>query len=102
MLREPIWERQAGEPKRPWQLFSAFRDMGQGRTITALYRRTTGRQQARQPSGTWNNWAVVWRWHERAAAWDRHMDAVQREHEEAEAREQAARQAQLRAAQRDR
>lgn len=68
------WERLPGEPKRAFTCYAAFRDAGKDRSVTEVYRQTTGKTAAKQASGTWNAWVGRWRWWERVDAFDAYMD----------------------------
>ena len=70
----PSWQTSvAGETSRAFEAFCAFRDAGPTRAITAVYRQRTGKDQAKQASGEWNNWAERFHWRERAEVYDAHV-----------------------------
>lgn len=58
------WERQPGETEPAWEAFVAFRDLGPGRTVSAVARELSKSRQLI------NGWCQRWRWRERAAEWD--------------------------------
>lgn len=101
LLKDPVWERQFGEPRAAYACFLAYRDMGTGRAVTTAYRQTTGKVKAKQASGTWNTRADRWRWAERAEAWDAHLELEQRSAQEEAARKAGAEHAQRVIAQQD-
>jgi len=77
------WERQPNETPRAFECFTAYLEMGQGRTLSAVYRQKTGRTQAAKPAGSWNGWYYRYNWQERAIAYDDHMaQERQRQREE--------------------
>jgi hypothetical protein len=88
MPETPVpYERQPGESAKAYAAFTAFRDLGPGRSVLKAYRQETGKEPARQPSGTWIGWAARWHWHDRAEAWDAELDRQNRAAQE-EARRQ--------------
>lgn len=73
MIEErPIWERQPGEPLKQFGWFEAYRLAGPSRTVLGVYRQQDPARlgKAQSPSGTWNQAFHVWRWQERAEAFD--------------------------------
>jgi hypothetical protein len=102
LLRSPLYERQIGESLPAWRAFTAYRDLGTTRSALAAYRQTTGKHAVEQASGMWTTWGTVWRWVDRAAAWDAHCDDEARRAEEEQARADGVKRAELRAAQRER
>lgn len=97
-----LWERQRGdrqqgvkgESSRAYHCFEHYRDMGPARSLLKAYSehmaRCVGRQDSvKRASGSWHYWSATWKWEERAAAYDRHLDLLRRvqveESEKAEA-----------------
>jgi phage terminase large subunit len=80
--RKP-WEQMEGESSRWFQRFNAFRLMGPGRSILAVYlaewrvrQEKAGKSSQNQPTrtpGSWSKQAKADQWHERAVAWDQHL-----------------------------
>lgn len=77
-MPEP-WEQQPDETTRAFECFMAFRDAGRSRQLVEVYRRFTGRSEARCPAGTWNNWVSSNDWWNRAAAYDAYRDRALQE-----------------------
>jgi hypothetical protein len=72
-----LWdERQPGESSKAWAAFAEYRDLLGDRSITRAWRKFTKREAGE--SGTWELWARKFRWVERAAAYDSHLDAKKR------------------------
>lgn len=71
------WDRQPDEPEGAYEAFVVFRDMGSDRTISEAFRHKTGTRGAQQASGRFKSWAKVYKWRDRALAWDNHLTAVQ-------------------------
>lgn len=80
-LEEGIWTRQPGETARAYECFSAYRDLGPGRSMVEAYRHKTGKETAKQSSGHWNTWYRVHDWRRRAEAYDHHLDELGRKAE---------------------
>jgi hypothetical protein len=84
------WEQQPGETPRAYAAFCVFRDLGPRRTLAAAaaayYQRTAGSLERQV-----DKWSSAFRWVERAAAWDRHLDAEGRAAQEAARKEMAER-----------
>lgn len=87
--RSAPWLRQPDETSKAFAAFCVFRDLGEKRTVTDAYRQSTGRRSASQPPGHWRAWAKRHRWAERAAAFDRRLDAAGAAAAEAVAADQA-------------
>ena len=84
--RQP-WERQPGESDRAWAAFQAYRDMGAGnRSFNKTYQKRYSKPSHAEAPQFFRNWAREHRWFERATAWDRHLDDVNRQAQEDEAR----------------
>lgn len=79
------WERQRDESSKSFHAFVHYRDLGGSRSINGAFRehaqrcRSMGEQRARRASPTWQGWATVWGWAERAAAWDAQNDRIARD-----------------------
>lgn len=58
--------------------------MGPQRSLYEAYRQETGRKEARQPSGQWNQMYARNEWKARAEAYDAHLDRLDREKRESE------------------
>ncbi len=72
------WERQPAEKEQCFSAFVAYRDAGEDRSIRAVTR-VNGNDpaEAHKPWRTQaQRWSVQWRWRERCAAYDRHLDAA--------------------------
>ncbi len=72
------WKRQPSEPPKAWSAFAAYRDMpAPERSLDAVARCRSGRQVGRKRAATGRiqAWSRQYRWVERAAAWDRHLDS---------------------------
>lgn len=76
------WEQLEDETGTAFDAFKVFRDLGVARTISEAYRLKTGRKQAKRASGQWLAWAKRFRWIPRAAAFDRHVAAIEAREEE--------------------
>jgi len=81
------WEKQAGESAVWFQRFDRFRLMKPIRKVSLVFQQEekariakTEQNRAKQskirekPPGVWYEIAKDWRWEERAAAWDKHID----------------------------
>lgn len=77
--QQQAWERMEGEPDRWYRRYERFRLMEPVRSIAAVFREEEtekNREKPRTvPTGDWYEMANRWRWEERAAAWDAHLDA---------------------------
>jgi hypothetical protein len=84
------WEQQPGESARAFGAFRAYRDLGPRRSLpgaaAAFYGQTSASGERQ-----FDKWSRAFRWVERAAAWDRHLDAEGRAAQEAARREMADR-----------
>jgi hypothetical protein len=86
------WEQQPGESSRAFGAFCAYRDLGPRRSLRAAaeaYYRRSSAAVLRQCT----TWSAAFAWVERAAAWDRHLDAEARRAQEEARREMAERHA---------
>lgn len=83
--RDP-WERQEGETDKSWGGFVIYRDLGAGKRSLAKAAEIFGKS----PEALGQH-ARLWRWIERAAAWDRELDRVAREAKIKEAEEMGRR-----------
>jgi hypothetical protein len=74
-----LWdERLPGESLKAWAAFTTYRDLPLAdRSITAAWRSLTRRKRGDAP-GRWDLWSRTFRWVERAAAYEVHLDALQR------------------------
>src|SRR5260370_36384640 len=84
------WEQQPEETPRAYGAFCVYRDLGPRRTLAAAaaaFFERTGDAPERQV----DKWSSAHRWVERAAAWDRHLDAEGRAAQETARREMAER-----------
>jgi hypothetical protein len=92
-LQPPPWEQRPGESSRAFGAFCAYRDLGPHRSLRAaaeaFYRRSSAAVLRQLQT-----WSGAWGWVERAAAWDRHLDAEARQAQEKARREMAERHAQ--------
>lgn len=66
------WDRQPGEDARWYARFTAYRLLGRGRTLEAVWRQEAKDHQktGKYPPKHWYAVAAEWNWKERAAAWD--------------------------------
>jgi hypothetical protein len=70
------WDRIQEEPNLWYQRFESFRLLGPGRSILAVFnqwRLAKSRKVARNFPKSWRRAADLWRWRERAEAWDEHI-----------------------------
>ena len=78
------WEQQDGEPSRWYQRFEAYRLMGPGRSLEAVWRSEEAvRSRAKRPSSTWYERSEQWQWKSRAQAWDQHLTNLAEAEQEA-------------------
>ena len=80
-MTEP-WERIEGESNKAFRAFTAFRDLlPEERSIRkALVKLWGPKADGRQRTA--EGWSSQWRWQERAAAWDDHLDKTKVEAKE--------------------
>ncbi len=69
------WDQLEGEPDPAYAHFLVYRNLGPARSLDAAYatvasNRVKSRQRQNRPSGSWAKESAVYRWAERAAAWD--------------------------------
>ena len=71
------WERLTGETSAAFAAFCAYRDFGFERTIRKAVESAEkdGRVRAKCYA-SWRNWAVKYRWRERAADYDRYVEGL--------------------------
>jgi hypothetical protein len=81
------WQRQQGESGKAFAAFQMYRDMGADRSLARV-----GQQSGKHVS-LLERWSVRWRWFDRAAAWDLHIDTERWQANEREAREMGERHA---------
>jgi hypothetical protein len=92
--KRELWDRLENEPERAYRAFESFLRLPSGeRTLIAAYRQHVGNPDAAKPSDTWSGWSSQFAWHERAAAYDDHLESVRREAHEQVIKEEAKRQA---------
>ncbi len=70
-LREPLWKRQSGETVIAFASFRAFRDLKPGERSVARVCRELGKNPTMMEDR-----CIRWRWRERTAAWDEHLDEL--------------------------
>lgn len=79
------WERQPGEPEKAWRAFALYRDalleggIGQRSQRAVCLSLFPNRDPTKARTADIGAWSVKWRWVERAAAYDRHLDAEKQE-----------------------
>jgi hypothetical protein len=74
------WERLRGESSMAYAAFCAFRDLGPERNIRKavdVAEKDEGKRNKRY--GVWRNWCTSFRWRERAADYDRHLEHLRQE-----------------------
>jgi hypothetical protein len=75
--RKP-WDRMEGEPDLWYARFAVYLRMGSKRSVHALFKRTTKKNQE-EPRGNagpdWYDTEKEWKWEERARAYDEHLRA---------------------------
>ena len=77
MMPYESWERLKGETSAAYTAFSAFRDYGPDRNIRKAvesYEKDEARRAKRYR--VWRNWAMQFRWSERAADYDRYIESL--------------------------
>jgi hypothetical protein len=75
--REP-WDQQPRETSKQYERFLRFRDLGRMRSLTTVNKVLTGIGDE-LTYGTIRVQSHTYRWTERAQAWDRHQDEIDRE-----------------------
>jgi len=81
------WDRQPGEPSRWHARLERYRLAGPGRSMLGLYQRERERKGAkgsdqkkpRSVPESWSKVAKAWRWQDRCAAFDCHLQQIARE-----------------------
>jgi hypothetical protein len=83
------WERQEGESAKAFSAFEIYRRLGPARTVAEAWRQywslSGGRGTGAAPPRVmpyFSEWAVQWRWQERALAWEDDLAARARDEEE--------------------
>ena len=84
------WEQQPGESSRAFGAFAAYRGLGPRRSLRAAAEAFSGQASAARER-QFDKWSHTFRWVERAAAWDRHLDAQARRAQEEAQREMTER-----------
>jgi len=83
-----LWERQENETDRAWAAFQVYRDLLPGdRSYDAAYRKTYDKPTNIHAPKWYRDWAKEYDWIDRARAWDRHLDDIERAAAEEERRE---------------
>jgi hypothetical protein len=89
-LPPPPWEQLPGESARAFGAFCAYRDLGPRRSLraaaAAFYEQPSAARERQL-----DKWSRAFRWVERAAAWDRHLDAQARQAQQEARREMTER-----------
>jgi hypothetical protein len=91
-VQEPLddrrpWERRDDETDRAWAAFQLYRDMGAGkRSFAKAYQERYGKDSSAQAPQFFRTWASEHQWYARATAWDRHLDALNIQAQEEEAK----------------
>jgi hypothetical protein len=67
------WDRQAEEPNRWYQRFTAFRLQGSERSVEATWRQVANSNGKKRPGSSWNSNSNKWHWNDRAQAWDNYL-----------------------------
>lgn len=70
------WLKQKDEPARWHERFRRFCRMGPSRSLLGLVnriRQESGKEKKQTIPGSWSEMCKLWRWRERAEAWDAHM-----------------------------
>lgn len=84
------WDRIAAESDRAWEGFRLFRDMGLGRTVSAV-----SRDFGHADENTARGWAMKYHWRARAMSWDAHLDTIAQQEYEKEAATMGRRHAEI-------
>lgn len=66
------WERQPNEDNNWFARFNAFREIGSQRSLLGLYNSQSKKKRLGVPQ-VWTERCRVWRWRERAEAWDEYL-----------------------------
>ena len=80
MMPFECWEQLPGESAGAFAAFRAFRDLGAERNIRLAvesYEKDKTKQKSKY--NVWRNWAAQFRWKERAADFDRHIERLKQE-----------------------
>lgn len=80
--KDPLWERQDGEPTKAFDYFATYRDLGPARSMTIAANALS------KHTATLQAMSITWGWVERTQAWDDEADRNQRKRD-AEERAQA-------------
>ena len=64
------WDRLPAEPAQWFARFDAYRLLGPGRTIEAVWRGEAKKSKVKRPNPAWYAASTRYRWKERAEAWD--------------------------------
>lgn len=83
------WERQPGESSQAFEAFVTYRDMGAQRSIRSAASRLGKSHKLLE------RWSARFKWGDRAAAFDAHMDSIAVMAQEGARREMAERQAKI-------
>lgn len=84
LVEQDAWDQLPGEPLDHWQIFTAYRMLGPNRTLRNTYR-VMQVKKGRPPNENitsataYTTLAKLWKWEERASAWDRYNLALQEE-----------------------
>lgn len=78
-----LWERQPEDTPKSWAAFCVYRDLGADRSITKAYqidvsRKYPDRTRPEEANKRWKIWASGFNWVARTAAYDAHLDALDR------------------------
>jgi hypothetical protein len=72
------WERQSNESPQAYAAFEFYLSLGKDRNVVDAYRQRERKPDAKQADGTWNKWAKIHRWVDRARHYDnREMHAFE-------------------------
>lgn len=85
------WDRQDEESDTQWAAFQVFRDLPMGNRTMA----ETAREIGIRNTGNLYKWCVSYKWRDRAAAWDIHLDKIRQKGFEDEVRLMGERHARL-------
>ena len=71
------WEQLTGESSLNYSAFCVFRDMGAERSVRkAVESIETDERKRRKRYDVWRGWAAQYRWKERAADYDKHLERL--------------------------